>query len=179
MTHSTGGDFSTETPASILPYSQSQIKPMRLRYTIALPSIWLALMASLWYVSWGSEAVMGPMTVGLPGLWLPIALHVWESALQLAVTQCVGGIIVMGLLGLLEDYLRVHPAWMWSYLIGLACGIASLGHLPMRVALDVGFLCIWTCVGLYAVSVLLSIGGGVLAIRRWLHRQSVLRGTTA
>ena len=132
-------------------------------FTFFLPGIWLASMISIWVLVWHSEGVLVPMLAGLPGYWLPVILGVKENDLLLAITLCIGGIPVMVTLGVIQDYLRIWPAWMWAYLVGLV--VTPLGFL-VGMPLNLVSVLFCGCLGMYVVSILLCLGGGILRLRR-------------
>lgn len=157
-------------------------EPMRLWYTVALPAMWLGAMVSMWHLAWGvRESSMGPMLAGLAGHWLPVVLGSEGTAFVKA--QCIGGVLVMAVVGLLQDYLRVPPVWAWGYLAGVATGsllwlLASILQHP-----GPGLVHLWAamlfcgCIGLYVVSVILCLVRGAMQLRRCLANRAICKGS--
>lgn len=139
-------------------------KRMRYWHIVALPTIWVVVMVSLWVAVW-PEGAMAAVVAGMPGHFLPALLGL--EGIGMIWAQLLGGVIVMVAVGSLQDYLRVPPKWAWAYLAGGIMGVllwlAGMGRLLANVLY-------WGCIGLYAISVLLCcislIGLAYRTIRR-------------
>ncbi len=136
--------------------------PLQYRYSLVLPMFWVTMMVGVWCATWNSEQTMMALLAGLPGHWLPVALGV--SGREFPYVQCVGGVLVMFLVGLLLDYLRVQLSWALVYFFVL--GTALIGSFVVGIKVGLATALFIGCMAIYGTVVVLCGIGVFLALRR-------------
>jgi len=134
-------------------------EPGEVFHTWCLPSLWSIGVLAMWFVVWfqqvrGEQALITAV-VGFVGTWLPMTLGL-HGTVAIILTQLFGGILVMGLVGLLQDSVHVSKQIVVLYLIA---PLASFAYLTvMRGKLDphefiARLLLVHFCFDLYILSV--------------------------
>ena len=163
----------------VLSYGRRSREPIRYWYLLALPSVWLVLMVTMWSMMWGGDTTP-VLLAGFPGHLLTAMFRsdgvsrMDASTSPNLVLALAGGAAIMVGVGLLQDYLRVPPRWSWTYAAGAVFGagtwLAGMGQLWA----DVLF---WGCMGLYAVSIVLCLVRAVQSLREWFARRTMCKGS--
>jgi len=148
-----------------------------------LPTLWVVPVCSLWVIVWLNnlcgDATGDLLIAGFVGLWLAEVLgHVLgphTSAIVAVFAQCIGGVLVMGMVGLFQDFLHVPKRIVVLYVITpllTFTGLAILqGYLDAREFL-VRLLLLHFCLALYAISLSSCVLYLILYVGRKLMRRT-------
>lgn len=107
-------------------------------HIFVLPSLWLVDIVLLAVAYWDTEGELAPFFVGWVGGWLALIGGSTGSYILALVFNCIGGVLMMALIGFFQDVLRV-PKWVCVfYLVGavvVAVYLSGVAHIFGRTIL--------------------------------------------
>jgi len=145
-----------------------------------LPVLWMIPLASflaiVWLCNLRGDAAMASAIAALPGLWLTGMFGLHPSEIVAVSTDCVGGVLVMGVVGLFQDMLHVPKRIVILYvavpLVSFTClhvlQGASIGERVFTTYLQL--LLVHFCAGLYILAGLSCVVYLFLFVGRKLTR---------
>ncbi len=88
-------------------------------HVFVLPALWLVDIVWLTIIFWGTEGSYAPLILGCVGFWLGFIGASTGSDILALVFNCIGGVLVMALIGFFQDVFRI-PKWVVALYPALA-----------------------------------------------------------